>query len=57
MDLSSVDWKFLIGDIGVPVLLFFLGIFTGRTIEKRVSNKAKIKGDGNTVIQGSDIKK
>ena len=52
-----MDWKFWVVDVGIPVATFILGLFTGRTIEKRVKNRAKIKGDNNTVIQGSEVKK
>ncbi len=52
-----MDWKFWVGDVGIPVATFIIGLFTGRTIEKRVKNKASVKGDSNIVIQGSEIKK
>ncbi len=52
-----MDWKFWIGDVGIPVVTFIIGLFTGRTIEKRVKNKANVKGNNNTVIQGSEIQK
>ena len=52
-----MDWKFWVGDVGIPVITFVIGLFTGKTIEKRINNKAKIKGTGNTVIQGSKIEK
>lgn len=52
-----MDWKFLIGDVGIPIITFIIGLFTGKTIERRTSAKAKIKGDGNTVIQNSEIEK
>jgi len=53
----NMDWKFWVGDVGIPVITFVIGLFTGKTIEKRITNKAKIKGTGNTVIQGSKIEK
>lgn len=52
-----MDWKFWIGDVGIPVITFIVGLFTGKTIEKRISNKAKVNGSGNTIIQGSNIEK
>ena len=52
-----MDWKFWIGDVGIPVVTFIIGLFAGKTIEKKKSNKASIQGDGNIVIQESDIKK
>ena len=52
-----MDWKFWVGDVGIPILTFVVGLFAGRTIEKRTNNKAKVKGNKNTVIQGSNIKK
>lgn len=52
-----MDWKFWIGDVGIPVITFIIGLFTGKTIERRTNSNAKIKGNNNTVIQGSEIKK
>lgn len=52
-----MDWKFWVGDVGIPVITFIIGLFTGKTIEKHSKANAKIKGDGNTVIQNSDIEK
>lgn len=49
-----MNFEFLIGDILIPILIFILGFFTGKTVEKR--NTSNIKGDGNTVIQDSNIK-
>lgn len=50
-----MDWKFLIGDVIIPIALFFLGMFIGKTVEKRKNNKSKIQGHHNTVIQDSTI--
>lgn len=52
-----MDWKFWLIDVGIPVATFIIGIFTGKTIERRSKAKSKVKGDGNIVIQNSDIKK
>lgn len=52
-----MDWEFWVGDVGIPVITFIIGLFTGRIIEKKVKNKANVKGDNNTVIQGSEINK
>ncbi len=53
--LNEIDWKFIIGDIVIPVLIFLLGFVGGRTYEKRAN--AKVKGNNNTVIQNSKIEK
>lgn len=52
-----MDWKFWVGDVGIPLVTFIIGLFTGKTIERRSVKKAKakIKGSGNTVIQNSKI--
>lgn len=52
-----MDWKFWVGDVGIPIITFVIGLFTGKTIERRASAKAKVRGNGNTVIQNSKIKK
>lgn len=52
--MGSIDWKFIIGDIVVPIAIFAAGFVCGETVEKRKA-KAKVKGNGNTVIQNSDI--
>jgi len=52
-----MDWettKWIIGDIGIPVILFILGFFIGRRYEKRKTAKSKIRGDHNTVFQNVD---
>lgn len=54
-----MDWKFWVGDVGIPIITFVIGLFTGRTIEKHSVRKAKakVKGDKNMVIQNSKIEK
>ena len=49
-----MDWKFWLADVGIPIITFIIGLFTGKTIEKKTL--AKIKGDKNTLIQNSNIK-
>lgn len=53
--LTNINWEFWAGDIGVPIALFIIGLFTGKAWEKKAN--AKVKGNNNTVIQNSDIKK
>lgn len=48
-----IDWKFWIGDVGIPIIMFILGLFTGKTIERKAN--AKVKGNGNTIIQNSSV--
>lgn len=50
-----MDWKFWIGDIGIPLVTFIIGLFTGKSIEKHKKANTKITGDKNIVIQNSDI--
>lgn len=52
-----MDWKFWVGDVGIPVVTFVIGLFTGRNIERHSVAKAKVKGDGNTIIQNSKVEK
>lgn len=52
-----MDWKFLIGDVGIPIVTFIIGLFAGKTIERRNRAKSKVSGNNNTVIQNSDVKK
>lgn len=52
-----MDWKFWIGDVVIPILTFIVGLFTGKSIEKHSIAKAKVKGNGNKVIQNSKIEK
>ena len=56
--LQNIDWKFVVGDIVVPIGLFVIGCFVGEGVERRKHTaKSKIKGDGNTVIQNSSVHK
>lgn len=50
-----MGWQFWIVDVGIPVATFVVGLFTGKTIERK--SRAKIKGNGNTVIQNSKLEK
>jgi len=50
-----MDWKFWVGDVGIPVVTFIIGIFTGKAIERNA--KAKVKGNNNTIIQNSKVDK
>ena len=52
--LKNIDWKFIIGDIIMPLFIFGLGIFVGQGVEKRKA-KSKIKGNNNVVLQNVDI--
>lgn len=52
--LKTLDWKFIVADIIVPIATFIVGLFTGKGIEKRKS-KSSVKGNNNTVIQNSKI--
>ena len=55
---QSIDWKFVLGDIIVPIGLFVIGFFVGEGVDRRRNKaKTKIKGDGNTVIQNSTVHK
>ena len=54
---NDMDWKFWLIDVALPIATFVAGLFTGKTIERKSKAKSKIKGDGNTVIQNSDVKK
>lgn len=51
-----MDWKFIIGDIVIPVTTFVIGLFVGKATEKKKA-KSKIKGNNNTSIQNSEIKR
>lgn len=56
--LRNIDWKFVIGDIIVPIGLFVAGIFVGGAIERRkYKAKAEVQGNGNIVMQNNDIRK
>ena len=50
IDLSSIDWKFIIGDIVIPIVTFVIGLFVGGAHERKKA-KARIKGSNNNVIQ------
>ena len=52
-----MDWKFWVGDVGIPIITFIIGLFTGKTIKRRSTAKAKVNGNENTVIQNSTTKK
>ncbi|WP_295044129.1 hypothetical protein [Ruminococcus sp.] len=54
--IKSLDWKFIIGDIVIPIATFIIGLIVGQSVEKRKA-KSKIKGNSNTVIQNSDVQK
>lgn len=51
-----MDWKFIVGDIVIPIATFLIGLFAGRTIERKKQAKAKIDGNNNTVIQNSNVR-
>ena len=51
-----MDWKFIVGDIVIPIATFLIGLFAGRTIERKKQAKAKIDGSNNTVIQNSNVR-
>lgn len=52
-----MDWKFWVGDVGIPIATFIIGLFAGKTIERKSAAKAKVKGDRNIVVQNSQIEK
>lgn len=37
-----MDWKFWVGDVVIPIVTFVVGLFTGKSIEKRSIAKAKV---------------
>lgn len=51
------NWKFLVGNILVPIICAILGFFGGKTCEKKknIKSKASIKGNDNTVNQNNNI--
>lgn len=56
--IQNIDWQFVIGDIVIPIGLFIAGFFVGEGVERRkYKSNSKIKGDGNTVIQNSNVRK
>ena len=50
-----MDWEFLIGDVLIPIATFVIGLFAGKTIERRKTANSKVKGNHNTVIQNSKV--
>lgn len=54
--INSIDWKFIVGDIIIPIATFLIGLLTGGAVERHKA-KAKIKGNQNIVIQNSEIDK
>ena len=56
--LQNIDRQFVVGDIIIPIELFVAGFFVGVGVERRkYKAKSKIKGDGNTVVQNSNVHK
>lgn len=51
--MENFDWKFWIGDIGVPIITFIIGLFAGKVTERKA--KAKVKGNNNTITQNSKV--
>ena len=54
--MKYLDWKFIVGDIVIAIATFLIGLFAGRTIERKKQAKAKIDGNNNTVIQNSNVR-
>lgn len=54
--LQTLDWKYIIGDIVIPIVTFVIGLFVGKGVQKKKA-KSRINGDDNTVIQNSNIHK
>ena len=54
---NNLDWKFWLADVGIPVVTFVIGLFSGKIIEKKNVAKSRNKGDGNIIIQNSKIGK
>ena len=50
------DIKWILGDIGIPILTCFVGFYAGKKYEKSKNAKAVIKGDSNIAIQNTFIK-
>lgn len=56
--LQNIDWQFVVGDIIIPIGIFVAGFFVGEGVERRkYKAKSKVKGDGNIVIQNSNVHK
>ena len=53
---KDVDWKFIVGDMVIPITTFLIGLFAGRTIERKKQADAKIDGNNNTIIQNSNVR-
>lgn len=51
--MENLGLDFWIGDVGIPIVTFILGLFTGKAIERKA--KANVKGNNNTVIQNSNV--
>lgn len=51
--MENFDWKFWIGDIGVPIITFIIGLFTRKATERKA--KAKVRGNNNTITQNSKV--
>ncbi len=49
----NIDWKFWLGDVAIPIVTFIIGIFIGKTVERKA--QSKISGNNNTVIQNSNL--
>lgn len=54
-NIANFDWKFIIGDIVIPIVTFILGLFVGKAVEKYKA-KSKINGNGNIVEQNINNK-
>lgn len=54
--MRHLDWKFVVGDIIIPIATFLIGMFTGKTIERKKKAKAKVDGNNNIIIQNSNAK-
>lgn len=52
--LSSLDWKFIVGDIVIPIGTFILGIIIGKGSERKKA-KAVIRGNHNIAVQNTKI--
>lgn len=55
---ANLDWKFLLGDVIIPIGLFVAGFFIGGVVERQKNKaKSKIKGNNNTVVQNSNVQR
>lgn len=48
--------EFWVGDVIIPIVTFVIGLLVGEKIERNKA-KAKVKGNNNTVIQNSEVRK